>query len=312
MPLASSKRIAKIAFTGSTSTGRVIAQAAANNLIPATLELGGKSPNIFFADVMAARTTPSSTRPSKAWCCSPSTRARSAPARQRALIQEVIYDKFMGRAPWRVAPSSRAPAGHRHHDRRPGLQGADDQDHVLPRPRQAGGRRRGADRRQPAQLGGDLAGGYYVQPTLFKGHNKMRIFQEEIFGPVLAVTTFKDEAEALADRQRHAVRPGRRRVEPQRQPWLPHGPRHQAGRVWTNCYHAYPAHAAFGGYKGIGHRPRDPQDDARPLPAGCCDNSAANCYLPGEINTMGRETWATSGLPPARGGTNTGNTRSST
>jgi aldehyde dehydrogenase len=105
-----------------------------------------------------------------------------------------------------------------------------------------------------AHLGGDLAGGYYVQPTLFKGHNKMRIFQEEIFGPVLAVTTFKDEAEALeiANDTLYGLGAGVWSRDGSRR--LPHGPRIKAGRVWTNCYHAYPAHAAFGGYKesGIG------------------------------------------------------------
>ena len=118
-----------------------------------------------------------------------------------------------------------------------------------------------------AELGGDLAGGYYIQPTLFKGHNKMRIFREEIFGPVLAVTTFKDEAEALADRQRHALRPGRRRVDARRQHRLPDGPRHQGGQGLDQLLPRLPGARHLRRLQGVGHRPRDPQDDARPLPA---------------------------------------------
>ena len=157
----------------------------------------------------------------------------------------------------RVPPSSRAAPRHRHHDRCPGLRRADGEDPVPPELGKEGAECLiGGER---AHLGGDLEGGYYIQPTLFKGHNKMRIFQEEIFGPVLAVTTFKDEAEALAIANDTPLRPRRRRVEPQRQRGLPHGPRHPGRPRGTNCYHAYPAHAAFGGYKGIRHRPRNPQ-----------------------------------------------------
>ncbi len=123
------------------------------------------------------------------------------------------------------------------------------------------------DRRRRAHLGGDLEGGYYVQPTLFKGHNKMRIFQEEIFGPVLAVTTFKDEAEALAIANDTLYGLGAGVWSRNGNVAYRMGRAIKAGRVWTNCYHAYPAHAAFGGYKESGIGRENPQGDARPLPA---------------------------------------------
>ena len=253
MPLATSKRIAKIAFTGSTSTGRVIAQAAANNLIPATLELGGKSPNIFFADVMdqddafldkAIEGLVLFAFNQGEVCTSPS----------RALIQESIYDRFMERVLKRVAAIKMGNPLDT--DTMMGAQASKEQLTKIMSYLDLG-RQEGAEvliGGAQAQLGDELAGGYYVQPTLFKGHNKMRIFQEEIFGPVLAVTTFKDEAEALeiANDTLYGLGAG---------VWSRNGNRAyrmgraiKAGRVWTNCYHAYPAHAAFGGYKesGIG------------------------------------------------------------
>ena len=217
MPLASSKRIAKIAFTGSTATGRVIAQAAADNLIPATLELGGKSPNIFFDDIADADDD-FFDKAIEGLVLFAFNQGEVCTCPSRALIQESIYDRFMARALERVKAIKQGNPLDT--DTMMGAQAsadADGQDHVATS--------RSASRKAPklliggerAQLGGDLASGYYIQPTLFKGNNKMRIFQEEIFGPVLAVTTFKDEAEALADRQRHAVRPGRRRLDARRQ-----------------------------------------------------------------------------------------------
>ena len=116
-------------------------------------------------------------------------------------------------------------------------------------------------------LNGELSEGYYMEPTVFEGHNKMRIFQEEIFGPVVSVTTVRRRGRGALDRQRHAVWLRRRRVDSRHQSRLSHWPWIQAGRVWTNCYHLYPAHAAFGGYKQVRHRAREPQDDARPLSA---------------------------------------------
>ena len=251
MPLATSKRIAKIAFTGSTTTGRVIAQAAANNLIPATLELGGKSPNIFFADIMdkddafldkAIEGLVLFAFNQGEVCTSPS----------RALIQESIYDKFMERVLKRVAAIKMGSPLDT--DTMMGAQASKEQLTKILSYLELG-KAEGAQvliGGEQAKVGGDLDGGYYVQPTLFKGHNKMRIFQEEIFGPVLAVTTFKDEAEALAIANDTLYGLGAGVWSRNGNVAYRMGRAIKAGRVWTNCYHAYPAHAAFGGYKESG------------------------------------------------------------
>lgn len=253
MPLASSKRIAKIAFTGSTSTGRIIAQAAANNLIPATLELGGKSPNIFFEDVMA-QDDDYLDKAIEGLVLFAFNQGEVCTCPSRALIHENIYDKFMERVLGRVAEIKQGnpldPVTMM------GAQASQEQmtkiKSYLDLGKQEGAQVLiGGDQ---AKLAGDLADGYYIQPTLFKGHNKMRIFQEEIFGPVLAVTTFKTEAEAIEIANDTLYGLGAGVWSRDMNTAFRAGRAIEAGRVWTNCYHAYPAHAAFGGYKesGIG------------------------------------------------------------
>jgi aldehyde dehydrogenase len=253
MPLASSKRIAKIAFTGSTATGRVIAQAAASNLIPATLELGGKSPNIFFADV-AKKDDSFFDKAIEGLVLFAFNQGEVCTCPSRSLIQESIYDEFMERALPRVrAIKVGNPLDT---DTMMGAQASKEQMAKIMSYMNVG-KEEGAELLiggGRAHLGGDLEDGYYVQPTLFKGHNKMRIFQEEIFGPVLAVTTFKDEAEALEIANDTPYGLGAGVWSRDGNVAYRMGRAIKAGRVWTNCYHAYPAHATFGGYKesGIG------------------------------------------------------------
>ena len=253
MPLANSKRIAKIAFTGSTSTGRVIGQAAANNLIPATLELGGKSPNVFFADIMD-KDDAFLDKAIEGMVLFAFNQGEVCTCPSRALIQESIYDKFIERVLKRVAAIKHGNPLDT--ETMMGAQCSAEQLSKISSYLDIG-KQEGAEcliGGEPAQFEGELAGGYYVQPTLFKGHNKMRIFQEEIFGPVLAVTTFKDEADALAIANDTIYGLGAGVWSRNGNVAYRMGRAIKAGRVWTNCYHAYPAHAAFGGYKesGIG------------------------------------------------------------
>ncbi|MCP1121109.1 aldehyde dehydrogenase [Robbsia andropogonis] len=252
-PLASSKRIAKIAFTGETTTGRLIMQYASQNLIPVTLELGGKSPNIFFDDVMA-QDDAFFDKALEGFAMFALNQGEVCTCPSRALVQESIYDRFIERA---VARVEKIRQGHPLDDKTMiGAQASEEQlDKILSYIEI--GRGEGADCLTGgvrARLDGELASGYYMQPTIFRGNNKMRIFQEEIFGPVLSVTTFKDEAEALeiANDSPFGLGAGLWTRNVHRAYHL--GREIQAGRVWTNCYHAYPAHAAFGGYKqsGIG------------------------------------------------------------
>ena len=253
MPLATSKRIAKIAFTGSTSTGRVIAQAAANNLIPATLELGGKSPNVFFADVMD-KDDSFLDKAIEGLVLFAFNQGEVCTCPSRALIQESIYEPFMERVLQRVKAIQHGNPLDT--NTMMGAQASKEQLtkilSYLDLGRQEGAKVLAGG--EQAYFGNELDGGYYVQPTLFKGHNKMRIFQEEIFGPVLAVTTFKDEAEALAIANDTLYGLGAGVWSRNGNVAYRMGRAIKAGRVWTNCYHAYPAHAAFGGYKesGIG------------------------------------------------------------
>ena len=252
-PLASSPRIAKIAFTGETTTGRLIMQYASQNLIPVTLELGGKSPNIFFKDVMAEDDA-FFDKALEGFAMFALNQGEVCTCPSRALIQEDIYDAFMERAIKRVEAISQGDP--LDPTTMIGAQASSEQLEkilsYLDIGRQEGAQvLTGGER---ASLSGDLAGGYYVKPTVLKGHNKMRVFQEEIFGPVVSVTTFKTEAEALeiANDTLYGLGAGVWTRDINRAYRFGRGIK--AGRVWTNCYHAYPAHAAFGGYKqsGIG------------------------------------------------------------
>ena len=252
-PLASSPRINKVAFTGETTTGRLIMQYASQNIIPVTLELGGKSPNIFFQDV-AASDDSFFDKALEGFTMFALNQGEVCTCPSRALIQDTLYDQFMERAIKRVKAIKQANPLDR--TTMMGAQASSEQmEKILSYidiGKQEGAEILTGGRR--AALEGDLAGGYYVEPTIFKGHNKMRIFQEEIFGPVVSVTTFHDEDEALAiaNDTLYGLGAGVWTRDINRAHSF--GRNIQAGRVWTNCYHLYPAHAAFGGYKqsGIG------------------------------------------------------------
>ncbi|WP_284618894.1 aldehyde dehydrogenase [Aquabacterium humicola] len=252
-PLASSPRIAKIAFTGETGTGRLIMQYASQNLIPVTLELGGKSPNIFFEDVMA-KDDGFLDKAIEGFVLFALNQGEVCTCPSRALVHEKIYDRFIERALKRVAAIKQGNPLDK--STMLGAQASNEQLEKILGYLQIG-RQEGAECLIGGErnvLAGDLAGGYYVKPTVFKGHNKMRIFQEEIFGPVVSVTTFKDEEEALAIANDTLYGLGAGVWSRDMNTAFRMGRGIQAGRVWTNCYHAYPAHAAFGGYKqsGIG------------------------------------------------------------
>lgn len=252
-PLASSPRVAKVAFTGETTTGRLIMQYASENLIPVTLELGGKSPNIFFADVMD-QDDAFFDKTLEGFAMFAFNQGEVCTCPSRALVQESIYDAFMDRALERVKKIKQG------HPLDPstalGAQASHDQlEKILSYfdiGRQEGAKVLTGGSR--AVLDGELKDGYYVQPTIFTGHNRMRVFQEEIFGPVVSVTTFKDADDALrlANDSLYGLGAGVWTRNTQLAYRMGRGIK--AGRVWTNCYHAYPAHAAFGGYKqsGIG------------------------------------------------------------
>jgi aldehyde dehydrogenase len=250
-PLARSPRIAKIAFTGETSTGRQIMQFAAETIIPQTMELGGKSPNIFFADVMD-KDDDFLDKALEGFALFAFNKGEVCTCPSRALVQESIFDEFVEKAVARVAK----------------IKVGDPLDLATQMGAQASrgqlekilsyidiGKKEGArcmTGGEQAHLPGKLSDGFYVKPTVFVGHNKMRIFQEEIFGPVLSVTKFRtlEEAVEIGNDTIYGLGAG---------VWSRNlnntyrvGREIQAGRVWTNCYHAYPAHAAFGGYKQSG------------------------------------------------------------
>ncbi|MGQ9364848.1 aldehyde dehydrogenase [Azospirillum sp. ST 5-10] len=252
-PLATSRRIAKVAFTGETSTGRLIMQYAAENIIPVTLELGGKSPNIFFADVMA-EDDDFLDKALEGFAMFALNQGEVCTCPSRVLVQKSVYDRFMDRAVARVAQVKQG------HPLDPatmiGAQASQEQLEKILSYIDIG-RAEGAKvliGGERAHLGGELDGGYYVTPTVLEGHNRMRVFQEEIFGPVVSVTTFETEEEALAIANDTTFGLGAGVWSRDGNRAFRMGRGIQAGRVWTNCYHLYPAHAAFGGYKqsGIG------------------------------------------------------------
>ena len=252
-PLASSNRIAKIAFTGETTTGRLIMQYASQNLIPVTLELGGKSPNIFFSDVMAAGDD-FQDKALEGFTMFALNQGEVCTCPSRSLIQADIYDDFLALAAIRTKAVRQGDPLDT--ETMIGAQASNDQlEKILSYieiGKSEGARILSGGER--ADLGGELSGGFYVQPTIFAGDNAMRIFQEEIFGPVVSVTSFADYDDAIriANDTLYGLGAG---------VWSRNGNVAyragrdiKAGRVWTNCYHQYPAHAAFGGYKqsGIG------------------------------------------------------------
>ncbi|MGE3830836.1 MAG: aldehyde dehydrogenase, partial [Parvibaculaceae bacterium] len=252
-PLAQNKRIAKVAFTGETTTGRLIMQYASENIIPVTLELGGKSPNIFFADV-AAEDDDFLDKALEGFTMFALNQGEVCTCPSRALVQKSIYDKFMEKALKRVKKIKQG------HPLDPstmiGAQASNDQlEKILSYfdiGKKEGAKVLAGGKRN--NLEGELKDGFYVEPTVFEGNNKMRIFQEEIFGPVVSVTTFDTPEEALAIANDTLYGLGAAVWTRDINRAYRFGRAIQAGRVWTNCYHLYPSHAAFGGYKqsGIG------------------------------------------------------------
>lgn len=251
--LASSDRIAKVAFTGSTAVGQIILKNAADNLIPSTVELGGKSPNIYFADILQQEDDFVS-KCVEGLVLAFFNQGEVCTCPSRALIQEDIYYDFIERVVARTAQIKRGNPLDT--DTMVGAQASNEQYEKIMSYMDIG-RKEGVEfliGGNAEKLSGNLEKGYYVQPTLMKGNNSMRVFQEEIFGPVVGVTTFKTEQEALAiaNDTIYGLGAGVWTRDINRAYRM--GRAIQAGRVWTNCYHAYPAHAAFGGYKksGIG------------------------------------------------------------
>lgn len=251
--LAANKRISKIAFTGSTATGKLIMQYAAENIIPMTLELGGKSPNVFFEDVMS-KNDDFYQKSLEGFAMFALNQGEICTCPSRALVSQAIYSKFV---PDAVARVQKIRQGNPlDTETQIGAQASKAQFEKINTYLELG-KKEGAKvlvGGSPAEMSGDFKNGFYIQPTIFEGHNKMRIFQEEIFGPVLALTQFKDEADALSIANDTLYGLGAGVWTRDQGTAYRMGRGIQAGRVWTNCYHLYPAHAAFGGYKesGIG------------------------------------------------------------
>jgi aldehyde dehydrogenase len=252
-PLAANPRINKIAFTGETTTGRLIMQYASENIIPVTLELGGKSPNIFFADVVREDDA-FFDKALEGFAMFALNQGEVCTCPSRALVQKSIYDRFMERAVKRVQAIRQGDPYEM--STQIGAQASNDQFEKILSYFDIG-KKEGAKvltGGEPNKLPGELAGGYYIKPTVFEGHNKMRVFQEEIFGPVVSVTTFDTPEQALEIANDTLYGLGAGVWTRDLNTAYRFGRGIKAGRVWTNCYHAYPAHAAFGGYKksGIG------------------------------------------------------------
>ncbi len=250
-PLASNKRIAKVAFTGETTTGRLIMQYASQNLIPVTLELGGKSPNIFFADVMADKDA-FYDKALEGFAMFGLNQGEVCTCPSRALVQESIFDEFVEAGLERVRAIKQGNPLDT--DMQVGAQASNDQFEKIKSYLDIG-KQEGAEvliGGEVLELDGDLAGGFYIQPTVFKGQNSMRIFQEEIFGPVVALTSFSDYDEAMSIANDTLYGLGAGVWSRSGNVAYRAGREIQAGRVWVNNYHNYPAHAAFGGYKSSG------------------------------------------------------------
>ncbi|GAA4528311.1 aldehyde dehydrogenase family protein [Brachybacterium paraconglomeratum] len=250
-PLASNKRIAKIAFTGETTTGRLIMQYASQNLIPVTLELGGKSPNLFFEDI-ASQQDNFYDKALEGFAMFALNQGEVCTCPSRALVQESIYDSFVADGIERVKAIKQGDPLDT--DTMMGAQASNDQlEKILSYidiGKQEGAKLLLGGKR--ADLGGELSGGYYVEPTIFEGDNSMRIFQEEIFGPVLALTRFSDYDQAISIANDTLYGLGSGVWSRQQNTIYRAGRAIQAGRVWVNNYHSYPAHSAFGGYKSSG------------------------------------------------------------
>lgn len=251
-PLASSPRVEKVAFTGETTTGQLIMQYAAKNIKPVTLELGGKSPNVFFESVMDADDD-FFDKCLEGAVMFALNQGEVCTCPSRILVQESIFDAFIERV---VERTKAIKLGHPlDPNTMMGAQASNDQYEKILNYISIG-KEEGCEvlAGGAAAYNEGLEGGYYIQPTILKGNNKMRVFQEEIFGPVVCVTTFKDEAEALeiANDTLYGLGAGLWTRDMHQAYQIARGIK--AGRVWVNCYHNYPAHAPFGGYKksGIG------------------------------------------------------------